>query len=322
MKKTFIIIILLLFLIPIISIKTYGAQGEGGVTLPILNYIAGTRALGLGTAYTALSDEITSMYWNPAGLGRLRRQQVYAMYEKLYEGSTYMFAGYSLPFYGIGVFGVGMIYLTSGDIIGTGPNQEDIGVYSDTQSMVIVSYGTPIQNIFKVNSRHLAFLDIGISMKLIKHSIYEYTAYGMAFDIGTRYVPSKTIKTLRNFIFGLVIQNIMPPSNKLAQKREWYPLKLKMGTCYRTLYDTLLITLDVNQILFRKQSPEFNVGLEYVMLRMFRVRTGYKNGPSFGMGMEIEDFTFDYGLNYNFDMGTVHQFAISFKFGQSRYRRR
>lgn len=319
MKKIGAWIIICLLSITCIN-QIYAETGQAGVTLPILNYIAGTRAMGMGTAYTALSDEITSIYWNPAGLARLRRQQVYAMYEQLYENSIYWFGGYSVPFYGIGVFGVGLIYLTSGDIDRTGPNQEDLGTYDDTQSMVIISYGTPIHNIRNFKSRHLKFLDVGISMKLIKHSIIEYTSYGIAFDIGTRYVPSKTTKFLRDFIFGVVVQNIVPPTNKMIEEREWYPLKLKIGTCYRTLYDTLFITFDVNQILFRKQTPEFNAGIEYVALNMFRLRTGYKNGISAGMGIEVEDFTFDYGFNYNQDLGLVHQFSASFKFGKLRYR--
>lgn len=292
--------------------------GEGGVTLPILNYMAGTRAMGLGSAYTALSDEITSLYWNPAGLGRLNKQQVYAMYEKLYESSTYWFGGYALPFYGIGVFGVGMIYLSTGDIVGTGPLQEDLGVYSDTQSMVIISYGAPVNYLKKFSSRHLKFLDVGISMKLIKHTMYTYSSYGIAFDIGAKYVPIKTSKIFKDFIFGLVVQNILPPSNKLGTEREWYPLKIKLGVCYRMLYDTLLINLDFSQILFREHSPELNIGLEYLFMNMFRIRTGYKEGVSAGLGMEIEDFSFDYALNYNFNLGLVHQFSASFRFGGVR----
>lgn len=303
-----------------LSQNIFSKQGEGGVTLPILNYVAGTRALGVGTAFTALADDVTSLYWNPAGLARLTRQQVYAMYERLYEGSNYWFGAYTIPFHNIGVFGVGLIYLNSGDIVGTGPNQEDLGIYDDTQSMVIISYGTPIQNIRNFQSRHLRFLDIGISMKIVKHAIYKYTSYGVAFDLGSRYVPSKTSKFLRNFIFGFALQNILPPESKLLSEREWYPLKLKLGVCYRTLFDTLFLTMDLNQILFREQTPELNFGIEYVALRLFRLRAGYKNGVSFGSGMEIEDFMFDYAANYNFDLGFVHQFSASFKFGNRSYR--
>ena len=35
----------------------------------------GARALGLGGAYTAISDDYTAMYWNPAGIGQMKRRE-------------------------------------------------------------------------------------------------------------------------------------------------------------------------------------------------------------------------------------------------------
>ena len=117
--------------------------------------------MGVGTAYTALSDEITSLYWNPAGLGRTTRQQVYGLYEQLYEDTTYGFVGYSIPFHKIGVFGVGLIILRTDHIpyyeykpeISRDPKY--MGEYYKTQSMLVISYGTPLDNIKKFKSRHL-----------------------------------------------------------------------------------------------------------------------------------------------------------------------
>lgn len=329
MKKCIKLVLINLLILSALCINILSGEekGKAGVTLPILNYIAGTRALGLGSAYTAMSDEITSMYWNPAGLARLTRQQVYILGEKLYLGSTYLFGGYSIPFYGIGVFGVGLIFLTTGDIQGYDPLGAPTEFFSDTQTMLILSYGSPLDNIKKLKSRHFRFLDVGASLKIIKHSIYEYSAYGIAMDIGAKYVPLKTTPILRDFIFGLVMQNFIPPGLKLKEKREWYPLKVKFGTVYRTLYDALYLTVDINQILFRKQQTEINAGVEYwpvhldpVIGKIFRLRMGYKKGITGGMGIEIEDFTFDYGMSYNDIWGFIHQFSASFRFGKPRYK--
>lgn len=291
------------------------ADGDGGVTLPVLNYIPGTRAMGLGTAYTALSDDVTSLYWNPAGLAPLIRQEVTALYEKLYEGTTFMFMGYALPVYRIGTFAAGMVYLGTSDIQATGENLEDLGMYSDSQLMLILAYGAPLYNIKKFRSPHLNFLDVGAGLKIIRHSIYNYSSIGVALDVGAKYVPPKTMGFLSGFTFGLLIQNILPPTHKIMEQREWYPLKLKFGTTYRTLYNTLLINLDIKQILFRKTSPEINLGIEYIAMRIFRFRVGYKTGITGGIGMVVQDFSFDYALNYNFDLGFVHQFSASYRFG-------
>ncbi len=328
MNKCIKLILINLLIVCLLSINMYAEKtGISGIILPVLNYDAGTRALGVGTAYTALSDEITSMYWNPAGLGRLTRQQVYGLYEKLYQDTIYGFLGYSIPFYRIGVFGVGLIFLTTSHIPRYDAGDPDTrnnpvyeGEYSNTESMLVISYGSPLDNIKKFESRHFRFFDVGMSMKIIKHTMYDYEGYAVAFDIGTKYIPLKTMKILRDFIFGLVVQNIIPPGLKLINIREWYPLKFKFGTVYRTLYDTLFISMDINQIVSEGRTPEINIGIEYWTMRMFRFRTGYNKRICFGVGMEIEDFTFDYALNYNFDWGLLHQFSASFRFGKPRYR--
>jgi len=50
-------------------------------------------------------------------------------------------------------------------------------------------------------------------------------------------------------------------------------------------------------------------------MRMFKFRVGYKTGISAGLGMSIQDFNFDYALNFNYNLGMTHQFSASYKFG-------
>ncbi len=289
--------------------------GDAGVTLPVLKYYAGTRAMGLGSAYTSLADDITSLYWNPAGLRVLNQQSVYFLFEKLYSGSTYWVSSYARPVENIGTFAIGIIQLSTGDILGVGSNQEALGTYSDSQTLFILGFGTPLYNIKKFRTHALKFFDVGISAKLLKHSIYNYTSYSFAMDLGIKYIPTKTMGFLRNFIFGLVAQNFIPPISTLKEKSEWYPLHLKWGITYRAIFDTLYINLDLDTLLFRSQYPKFNIGVEYTTMRMFKLRLGYSNGITAGMGMELHNFSFNYAFVYNFDWGFTHQFSASFKFG-------
>jgi len=179
MNKSLKLFILSVLIVYLIHVSIHAERlGEAGITLSVLDSIAGTRAMGVGAAYTALADDITSLYWNPAGLGRLTRQQVYGLYEQLYEDTIYGFIGYSLPFYRIGVFGVGLIFQNTSHVPrwspGEYPDQSSpkyLGEYSDTQSMLIISYGSPLDNIKKFKSRHFRFFDLGMSMKLVKHAI-------------------------------------------------------------------------------------------------------------------------------------------------------
>ena len=68
--------------------------------------------------------------------------------------------------------------------------------------MVLISYGAPIENLLNIKSKQFKFLDIGASIKIISHSLQEYSAFGIGLDIGVKYIPLKTVKPYP-FIPGL-----------------------------------------------------------------------------------------------------------------------
>src|SRR3990172_9517657 len=48
-----------------------GVRAAEFLTIPV-----GARGIGLGEAYTSVGDDITSIWWNPAGLGFLQKKEV------------------------------------------------------------------------------------------------------------------------------------------------------------------------------------------------------------------------------------------------------
>ena len=59
----------------------------------------GARPLGMGGAFTALSNESSAVYWNPAGLNSLKKGEIGGMYGLLFENTSYSFLSYGQPFY-------------------------------------------------------------------------------------------------------------------------------------------------------------------------------------------------------------------------------
>src|SRR5690606_23429395 len=47
---------------------------------------AGARALGMGSAYVAVADEVTAAYWNPAGLNGITGYQGSYMHSERFSG--------------------------------------------------------------------------------------------------------------------------------------------------------------------------------------------------------------------------------------------
>ena len=65
MKKISIIILALILLLPLtLAAKPFGKTGTAA--LQFLKLGVDARAIGMAEAYTAVTDDISSTYWNPA----------------------------------------------------------------------------------------------------------------------------------------------------------------------------------------------------------------------------------------------------------------
>jgi ABC-type hemin transport system substrate-binding protein len=68
-KKLFLLVISL-----VISLlaNTIAIAGAGRTGAQILNLGGGTRAASLGDAFSAIGGDVTSIFWNPSGLSKLK----------------------------------------------------------------------------------------------------------------------------------------------------------------------------------------------------------------------------------------------------------
>src|SRR5438552_9364332 len=57
----------------------------------------GARASALAGAYSALADDISALYWNPAGIARLPGVNVGASYTRWFADVTHNFIGATMP---------------------------------------------------------------------------------------------------------------------------------------------------------------------------------------------------------------------------------
>src|SRR3989339_1307659 len=109
--------ILVFNLLPItrysLLVTCLSAAASGGQPGQFLSWGAGARALAMGKAFTAISDDATATYWNPAGLTQLERKEFDGLYAKLWYDTTYSFISYAHPTTKLGVFGISLTSLSS-----------------------------------------------------------------------------------------------------------------------------------------------------------------------------------------------------------------
>jgi long-chain fatty acid transport protein len=64
----------------LLALPLFGQALQPAPTFQLLSSGYGAKALGLGGAFVAVADDLTAIYWNPAGLGQLGGIQLHADY--------------------------------------------------------------------------------------------------------------------------------------------------------------------------------------------------------------------------------------------------
>ena len=93
-KSLLIIITLLVSFIPHAGLSASRGKYAG----EFIDIGVGGRALGLGGAYTAIANDVTAGYWNPAGLSKLMYPQLTLMHDERFGGLiNYDYGAIALP---------------------------------------------------------------------------------------------------------------------------------------------------------------------------------------------------------------------------------
>jgi len=74
-----------------------GASFAGVRAAEFLTIPVGARGIGMGSAFTAVADDITSIWWNPAGLGFLQDREVMVNIVDYTLDLTYSYAAFASP---------------------------------------------------------------------------------------------------------------------------------------------------------------------------------------------------------------------------------
>jgi len=91
--------------------KKVGAAGAQFLKIGV-----GARANGMAGAYSALANDVTSMYWNPAGIADINGIAANISYTQWFAGFSHNFAGLVLPVGDSYRFGISLTSFSSGEI--------------------------------------------------------------------------------------------------------------------------------------------------------------------------------------------------------------
>ncbi len=217
----------------------------------------GARALGMGNAFTAVADDATAGFWNPAGLIQWQGVKVFGM-RKVYNRKDYAFDPK----------GIGYSYRGNAFFWG---NKIALGVDS----------GTPDFNYYSFARQVNAYVAVGLSLKFTrKHpaGYYQFFGYEWSYDIGILSRPSSSIQV------GILLQNI--PARRSIR---W----ISTGFSYH--WTQVVLSTDFIVSTSSRADIEAHFGIEWRLNKYLHFRTGISAGhPTVGLGVKIRNFRLDY----------------------------
>ncbi|NWF88972.1 MAG: PorV/PorQ family protein [Ignavibacteriaceae bacterium] len=260
----------------------------GTTAAQFLKIGVGPRAIGMGGAYTALADDINSMYWNPAGISRMNGKEAYFNHVDWILDVNLDYAGFALDVSDLGTLGGFISVMSMDDMpIRTLEQPEGTGELFSSGAIVIgLSFARNLTEEFS----------IGFNAKYVNEHIWNESARTFAIDVGTQYV----IPFLNQFRLGASISNFGPKMkmsgrdiiqsttvgsgegnliNTDLQLDEFeLPLLFRIGVAVDAIKtENNRLTIAADAIHPNDNSEYVNAGLEYTWNEIFFVRGGYKS---------------------------------------------
>lgn len=307
LKKTAIFIFLIIA--PLGFHSLYSEDGDGGYAGAFLRIGAGARALGMGTAFTAVADDHSAFVYNPAGVALIEGREVGISYAFMSFDRRLGFVGFVTELKPAGGLGLGWINAGDSNIDGRDSNGEPTGDLSYSDNAFFFSFA---QKIGRVGA-------VGIGMRYLYQKLVDQTGKGFGIDAGARF------HILPDLWIGGVVQNINAKYTwntsyweRETTTKDEVPLQFRFGSAYHLLQNRLLLAIDVGKN--TEQDVAFYGGGEYQINDLFILRAGWKDGElttggSFLQFVQWGNMKVDYTFIAHFrGLGSTHLFSLGYHF--------
>lgn len=335
--KTFKILAILIF--TFVNATSFSQTTKTGTTAAqVLKFNVGPRAIGMGGAFTAIANDVSSIYWNPSGTSNVVSNEVFFNHTELYLNVAHDYAAISTNMNEFGSVGAFVSILSMDDMkVRTIENPEGTGELFTYNTVVIgLNYSKYLTENFS----------IGFNAKYINENLWHMSASGFAIDIGTLYkIPVLNELRIASSIsnFGTKMQlsgrdvtviynsgagdaNLI--NSNIELDKFDLPLIFRFGLSVDAIKSSSnRITIGVDAVHPNDNSEYINSGFEYSWNEIVFLRAGYNSlfetdsekGLTFGFGINYRIFDlvrtkFDYAYQDFGRLKNVHYFSLSVEF--------
>ncbi len=338
----------LLTLVLIITVA-FGAFDKRGTTGASWLKVDVGRASGMGSSFVALSDDATATFYNPSGLALLSKRVIFFNHIDWIADVSHEYLSAVVPAGVVGNFGFSVIALTMGNMLETKIDSlytsqredESTGLRFGASGIAV---GVSFARYFTEK------LSMGIGLKGIQERIWDMSASTFAFDVGFHFNTG-----FHNLRIGVAINNYGPEIAytggrlRRIEKDEktgkevpisYVSTPVPIPTTFRFGIAADLISNENSRLTscfdlvhYNDINETFNIGLEYLISKMFSVRAGYilntdseyrdqihwMTGLSGGLGIKTSlmngmEFEIDYSYRHHYYLLGSHRVSLSFAF--------
>jgi len=305
--------ILILALVPgVVLAGTQPFEKVGTYAAQFLKIGTSARASGMGNAFTAVANDATAMYWNPAGMVEINRTQVTLNSVMWPADVDLYFAGavFTTP-YLPGTFGISARALTMDPMLErTIYMPEGTNRHFDAGDMSFgLSYAMYFTDKFSAGfTSH--FIHMGLADKSVE---------SLAFDFGLLYRIG-----VQGMKLGMMIQSLggeVDYDDRASKLPTLFKVGLSMDA-YRRGAHAVLAAGEFSHPSDNKE--RMNVGMEYAFNQLLFVRSGYNiaydsQGLAWGLGFRVDtsqtsDIAFDYAWEDLGYLGAAHRVTLNFSY--------
>ncbi|KAB2846329.1 MAG: PorV/PorQ family protein [Melioribacteraceae bacterium] len=343
MKKIFSQIIIVLL---VISGYNFGqnfvsnVSKRGTTAAPFLTISQGARATAMGSAFVAVADDPSAIFWNPAGIARLQQNGFVLDHTEWIADLKYNFLAATFNLGNFGSLGVSFVTSDYGDMkVTTVDEPNGTGeIFNVSDAAFSIAWAINLTDNFS----------IGFNPKVVYQSIWNMSDYALAIDLGVLYNTP-----FEGFTLGMAISNFGSkmgldgttavvlydpdqgttgnngriPAN--LETELWdLPLNFKVGISYKPdLGDVHKIVLDFDASHPNNDYESLNVGGEYSFKDIFFLRGGYKSllldgseeSYTFGAGIKQHllgnvNIIFDYAYSDFGRLSNIQKFSVGINF--------
>ena len=283
----------------------------------------GTRAIGMGGAYTAIGKGIQGVPYNPASISFIKNSEGFFSVTNYFAGINYSVLGFATNMSGVDHAGVHIFALDSGDMDVTNEDYPD-GTGEKFKMTALCLRGT----YSKIITNRLR---IGFTGKYIREQIYTTYMQTFAFDIGSNFDTGIFGMTLGMCISGFGPEGryigdgldiIDGDTEDTQMETQYFPMPLT----FRVGLKNDVINSDVNRLTISMDAINpldyelyGTMGMEYTWRDLVFIRSGMHLGHdtagfTFGGGVSWNNIALDFAYADYAILKSTWQAGLSFKF--------